>query len=322
MTLFAAYVLLATSQGSKTPPWVDQTLSGVKVSCQKIFKPGAQQVKDPAMSKVEFWQAQTQECVFVVGVSTIKNPEKTHTSALMSGTAAGFSEGEGTTITGMKDLVLQGWPGIAITVRQSYDVVGAGRIYRCGNQVVQVCGFYPSNFPRPAAIDKFLDSLRLPSDGDLKVAGPVLTRFPLGDSGLTALFPREPDHIEREVGKGTAKGPMHLYSSDYAIRSFQVAYRDIPFTKPPTSDELDTALVMIADEIVSGLQGKKTKSKDETVGEDPALSVDFNAEGGAVGKVLVYMHGNRMIALIVFSPRAYSDPATIDTFLHSVQIKP
>lgn len=322
MTLLSAYLILTAAQGSKAAVWTEQLFTGgVSVSAPKKMVSNPQKVDDPGMSKIEYWQCLTDNCVLLLCVSTLKNPSKSETSALFSASTAGFSSGKDVAITGMKDLLAQGWPGIAVTVRQPEGFIGVSRTFRMKEFLVQTCGFYAMDLKRPPEVDKFLDSLRFPTEGETKVAGPVLTRFPLGTSGLTALFPREPENHESQVGKGAAQGPMYVYSSDYGMRSFQVAYRDVPFAKPPSDEEMDIARVAIAEDIIASFRGKKTAQKDEKIGNDQGLSVAFAIGNEATGTVLVYMHGNRMVTLVEMGPRTYADPKTVDLFLHSVEWK-
>jgi len=322
MILFAAHLILIAAQGSNAPVWTEQTFTGgIKVSAPKRMTSNPQKVDDPGMSKVEYWQCVSENCVLLLSVSTLKNPAKSETSALFSASTAGFSAGKDVAITGMKDLLVQGWPGIAVTVRQPDGIIGVTRTFRSKEFLIQGCGFYAMDIKRPPEVDKFLDSFRFPTDGEAKAAGPAMTRFPLGTSGLTALFPREPENHESQVGKGASQGPMYVYSSDYGMRSFQVAYRDVPFPKPPTHEEMDVARVAIAEDIIASFRGKKVSQKDDKIGTDQGLLVDFAIGNEATGTVLVYMRGNRMVTLVIMGPRAYVDSKTVDLFIHSVEWK-
>ncbi len=322
MSLLAAFLTITFSQ-QKTPAWTEQVLrGGVKISSPKKLLKKDQKVDDPGLANTEYWAALLDDCVLVVGISDVKAPDKTSTSELFSGAVAGSAAAKDSAIIGEKDLLLQGWPGIAVTVRDADGSVSASRIYRVGNLFVQLAAFYDAGEKRPASADQFLASLKFASDGEQKTAGPVLTRFPLGDSGMSALFPRAPEKTQKDIGKGAAKGPMYVFSSDHAVRSLQVAYRDLPVTTQPTDEEADAARVAIAEEVVASFHGKKTSQKDETVGSDQGLRVNFDVMKVATGTILVYLHGTRVVTLVEIGPKAYVDDATVDTFMHSVQFDP
>lgn len=319
--LTASYLFLA-AQKDVAVNWKTQTFAeGVSLEVPIPLNKSPKAFKDPGMTTVELWAGLDGVTSYLVTVGHLRDPEKTKTPQLFSASAAGLISGGKGTLIGQRDLLLQGWPGLATTVRGDDGLSLAGRTFRTKDCFVQIGVTFLTAAGRPPAADRFLNSLKLPGEGDLKEPGPVLSRYPLGESGLSAIFPSPPELKETPMGKGAKTATLFAYSADYALRTFSVAYLDIPTTEKHTDDEADKARYDLTDEIVAGFGGKKGKQMDENIGEEQGLLTEFTVQNDEKGRVLVYLLGARVVIVLEIAPRGYEVPKSIEAFLHSVQVK-
>lgn len=322
MLLTASYLLLAAQSGSPAA-WKTQTFTeGVSVEAPVTLLKSTDKVVDPGMKSFEVWSGSKGLTTFIVSVTRLRDPENVPTGNLFLGCAQGVLPDDHTKVIGLKDLVHRGWPGMALTVRSEDGISLVTRTFRTPEFMIQVCASFFAHV-RPPEIDRFLNSFRLSSEGDLKEPGAVLTRYPLGDSGITALFPSVPIAHDRTIGKGAKTSTMHSFAAMYALRIFGVAYVDLPIeAKPTTDNELDKARYDITELILDDMKGKKGKQSDDKVGEDQGLLTEYTTGPDQKGRLLVFIRESRAVVLAEFAHRLYDAPKTIDAFLHSVEIKP
>ncbi len=320
--LTVSYLLLA-AQKDVAANWKTQTFSeGVSLEVPVTLKKSSKAIKDAGMTTLELWNAVEGVTSYLITVGRLRDPEKTKTPNLFSASAAGLISGARGTLVGQRDILLQGWPGLATTVRMDDGLTLVARTFRTKDCVVQLGVTFFTARGRPAKIDRFLNSLKLPGEGDLKEPGATLTRYPLGESGLSALFPGPPQLTETPMGKGAKTATLFAYSADYALRTFSVAYLDIPTTEESHSDdELDKARYDLTEEILAGLEGKKGKQTNEKIGEGQGLLTEFTVHNDEKGRILVYFLGARVVILFEMAPRGYEVPKSIEAFLHSVQAR-
>jgi len=320
--LAASYLLLAAQKGVAAK-WQTQTFSeGVSLEVPALLKRNLETVKDPDMTTIDLWVGVEGQSAYVVSIGHLREPEKAETSHLFSVNVGGMIRAEASKLVGQRDLVIQGWQGLATTFRTSDGITCAARTLRIKNCLIQIMGTFDAKTGRPPQVDRFLNSLKLPDQGDLKEPGAILTRYPLGESGLSALFPTAPQLKETLMGKGTKTVPMFAYSAEYALRTFTVAYLDFPIETKPTDEELDKARYDFTELILTGSKGKKGKQTDEMVGDAPGLLTEYAIGDIAKGRVLVYFQGTRVVFVCEVAPRGYDAPKTIETFFHSVQTAP
>jgi|GEM_PF-5970845 len=305
-----------------------QTLTpGLTVSCPATLKTTpVEKVDDPGMTNFRVWKGVSGFSSYVVSIDDIKEPDKMETSEVLSGAMGGMlasaeNNGREAKIVGVRDVLLQGWPGLAATVRTSDGLAFSGRYFRTKDHFIQIGCAYPWD-AKPAAVDPFLSSLKLDTTGTKQKPGPELNRFDMGDSGLTALFPRKPETHTGKVGKGDTQVPIYTFASDYGLRSFEVAYSDVS-PKASTDDASNkTYCKYITDDTLKSLDGTAGKQTDIQLNGSPALRTEFTIGDDGKGVMVASVKDRRAIMLVEFAPTTYDDPATAETFLNSLQPKP
>jgi len=311
---------LCAIQGQAPVDWTEQTLTGgITLSAPVKLALSSSKPQGPDLSRSDLWMGSKANCVFIVSIAEMKDPAKLSTPTALSGVATGIFQKPGMVILGDKDLVLQGWPGIAVTGVSSTGGAAATRIFRCGDLVVTVGVSFPVSGPRPPEVDRFLDSLHLPITGALTNTGTEMKRFPLGNSGISVLMPGEPTLHDVPISTAAGQQTLHGYLSQYGMRSYLVGYIDMP--KSPTDADLQQARDIVAGQFVKPLQGKITAPKDFVSGPDHGFSFEFTTEGRLKGKFLVYLHKSQIIYVLEMAPRAYDYAKQVDRFLLSVEFK-
>lgn len=322
--LFISFLLtFCAIQGLKNPVWNTQAFDeGLSVSTPVPLVDTKYTNSDPKFSSVKVYGGSTASYALGVSVGRMKDISASQTSVQFSSAAKYLSTTPGAVVVGVRDVLLQGYPGQAITVSQNGGATFVARNYRFGGMFASLFGFYRSPGSRPPEIDRFLDSLHFSTTGPLTMAGPELTRYPLGDSGLSALFPRQPDHKDALIGTGSEAGTIHAYTSDYGLRSFMAGYGELPSTpaKSSVTDVVSKAR-QVTDALLAIVHGKVEKQRTEQIGSDQGLYTQFVYHEQARGSVLVYVHSTRIIIVIEYAPKVYEDSKTVEAFLHSVEPK-
>jgi hypothetical protein len=314
--------LAVTARGMPQPgAFQVQTLApGIKVTAPVKLKVDPKPDVVPSMSSIANWMGDGPDANFVVEICTLKDPTKLDTSEVFSATLAQFSEPDGVKIVGVRDILLNGWPGYAASLSSPSGLTMACRVFRVNERLVLMSAAYAGD-QRPTSVDKFLNSLKIDDIGTQTVPGPDLKRFPLGKSGMTALFPRTPEVTESKIGAGASRGTMFVYASDYALRSFEVAYRDMP-DGTLSSDLLGETRKYVSTDTLRSLHGKQVDQKEAPIGDETGLWTDFTLPEGSKGIVLAYFHAKKMIMVVEFAPHGYDDPTTVNAFLRSIQFAP
>jgi hypothetical protein len=325
MLVLLPCLVLGTHLLQNAQAWsILKTTSGVSVSTPiKLTKQDLKET-DSQFGKEELWNGDADGFSLLLNIATVKTGDKSTLPEMFTDAITDLMDSDKDVIIGERDLLLQGWPGLAFTIRRSDGTTLVSRVFLVDNVVINVNGLYPTGAPRPAAIDRFLDSVRLPGTGTTKQAGPQLARFPFGDNGLSALFLCSPARQESESGKGAGAVKVISYVSTYALRTFSVSYQDLPVIQSATlvGKKLDWAESQYITGMLQGLGAKKVKEQHLAIGPDPALCADFTRNGNFAGKVLAYVHKDQVIILLAAGPAAYGDPKEVDLFLHSVESAP
>jgi len=136
-----------------------------------------------------------------------------------------------------------------------------------------------------------------------------MTRYPLGPSGLTALFPGVPELRDMTVGAGANAGTVHSYNAPYGLREYIAAYRDLASAAPKNM------LSGLTDEILGSLKATTLRQR----GDRGGVSTEFTMPGDKKGKMRVYSRGSRVLMLISFGPTPYKDAGTVEAFLKSIK---
>jgi hypothetical protein len=320
--LAASYLLLAAQKGVAAK-WQTQTFSeGVSLEVPIVLKKTSQALDDPRLKSFDLWVGIDGQTSYLISISRYREPQKIGTPSLFSASVAGLMDGVKGKMVGQRDLVLQGWPGLATTLRSADGLTMAVRTFRTQDLVIQFGGMFLTARGRPPKLDRFLNSLKLPEQGELKEPGAALTRYPLGESGLSALFPEAPQMEEIAMGNRTKTVPMFAYKAEYARRAFSVAYLDIPSDKEPSDAELDKGRYDFTELILSLFKAKKGKQADKTVGDIQGLFTEYTIADEAEGRIFICFLGTRVVVLSDMAPCGYDAPKTIETFFKSLQTAP
>lgn len=322
MLLLIPCFTIFAHMSQKAQIWMEQTLEpGLTVSAPLKLTKSPQKSDSTSLVKSTLWEAETKGYMLFVEAGVIKDPEKTSTSSLMSDTASNLVESESDLVLGSRDILLQGWPGLAVSVKQKDGSIVAMHFFRMGSTAVSLVAVFDAAKPRPAEVDRFLDSLHLPSNGTQNIAGPELSRFPLGDSGLSALFPSKPEADKEDVKDSGGSGTIYSFNSDFSLRNFTVGFQDISIASaiPLVGNKLTEAESKSTENLVGSLKGKKVLQRSELVGKYKALYTEYAFPNKAKVRVLIYLVESRFIFFLIADAMGYDDPKTADLFFHSVE---
>jgi hypothetical protein len=311
-------------QTKSLPIWTEQTFGiGYRVIAPVKLKMDKDTAKAKSHTTEGTWLGDSEACVYSVTYFEYPDAEKpAGLDNLRSFVDSMLGEGKGQVI-GARDILLQGWSGLAFTHKTDDGSTLASHVLSDGTRLVCVACGYDTSKPRPPEVDKFLDSLQMPKSGPALKIGIPLTRFPLDDSGISAIFPSAPEKSVSQVGVGSSRGPMPLYTSSFLFQVFRVACRDLPSSVAENldSDTKDKMFEKIRDDALKNFQIKKSTQKDFKVGKDIGIRVDFTTTDGFTCSLAIYVSGARFFMLFTLQPTFYSTPSTIDDFLHSIEIK-
>jgi len=168
-----------------------------------------------------------------------------------------------------------------------------------------------------------LHSVKFKQNGSLKEPGPPLTRYDLGDSGISALFPLKPEKYDAPLSHQPNAQIVHRFTASYAFRMFAVLCRD---STPQEVDSLsvDKRSQLYAASIEEIAQAFKTKTGNQQefkIGKDVGSRTELIVAGIAKGAVAVFLHGSHLVTIVEIGPEKYNSPGTVEEFLGSLQFK-
>jgi len=314
-----AFVLTAQATGQK---WLDQTfLNGVTFSTPVALKKYdlSKSKKAPGVETMEIWTGTDKGTTYFM--ETFKPPmgSKDNTATILSGFLSGLQESHKGDIDGEKNLLLQGWPGVAVTTVGPTGLTIATRCYFVNGWVLESSCAFATALPRPASCDQFLNSVHLPKDGTMKATGPVLYRYPLGDSGISVVLPSEPEESDFTAHAWGTSVKTRNYGSEYCYRIFVAGYFSLPAsTKDPSASDVSEFYKKIADEATGEMGATKVSDKEISVGDDKALLREVSMPHGMGGSMEFVYHKRQCVMMMIFGPKAYKDPDTVNGFLNSI----
>jgi len=306
--------------------WTEQTLSeGIKVSAPVTIKrldfSQAAPVKGPG--HIDMWRGLSDESTYQFSTFFPKSDYKGSDSDMLSQFVEGMFKSAPGHIEGVRNILVQGWRGVALTYVTDKGITAATHAILLPRKIVSLAASYVSGQKRPDGVDRFLDSLKFPTDGTEKTAEPPLSRFSVGESGLSALFPSVPVLSDTIVNGKNVNPTGHTYSAKYCLRTFSVTYSNLPANAPDISSaQANEVYSSLLDEMLGELKGKQTKQRDIGFGSDVGLYREFvSAENEVMGSIAVVLHRRQIVILLEAAPKGYPDPASIDAFYKSLEFK-
>jgi hypothetical protein len=327
MPLLAAALLLSfaggtpeiSSQRGKVATWKPSSIgSGIRVDFP--VPPERQTVEDEDLGiKVDAWQAVHQGKILFSAVhqvipSRLTGPPdewlaESQNSAL-----------EGDTLTAQKDILINGWPGLAFRARTAGGGIILGHAVVVKERLVILRVQGPSSSV-DAPANRFFTSLRLPSSlgrGSQVTAGPLWQRHSLSASRISAEFPTPPGDIL------TAEGIKRVATARYGNRVFNVFYDQHPAATPGESmspGQAIDALKRTNEEAVASFGGQKPQSRLIDTPDGKRWRTTFvNAEGTYFGQSDTFSLHGRTIRLMAVVPLCLAKSPELDRFFSSVKI--
>jgi len=324
MLLLNFCALLIAGQKKSAPIWTAQAFEGrATISAPvKLAKFDTASVRVGEGEEVDVWIAKSEANAYQVTMLKARDTSKWKSAVLLNGFASGLIK-EGSKLIGERDLLRQGWLGLAMTLQEQAGATIVQRAFFCGDVLIGAAFSYPTSQQRPPESDRFLDSLRIATNGLHKQAGVELTRFELGGSGISALFPRKPTKYEGALDQSANPQKFFRYSADFAFRSFLVFYRDTTAAGAATitGEQRKQIYAAATQEIVRAFEAKEGKKRECSVGKDAGIRTELSMGGDMKGTVVVFLHGIHLLSVVEFGPTAYDAPSTVESFLASVQFK-
>lgn len=317
MVLYGVSLILFAATQSRTD-WVEQSFDGgFKTSAPVVLQKAPQGIADPGVARADMWQASSGGIDYLVMTSDLKDPESITTAEAFTGIVTGLFKRPGVTIQGQRDLLLQGCPGLAMKGGRKGGKVASLHLFRSGDSIATFVAAYPAAESAPDVVVRFFASVKLPKKGTLTEPGPEMTRYPLGDSGISAMFPTKPE--AHDIPLATINGEpqtLHGYVANYAFRAYIVGY--IANAQKLDDAALKVAKGIMSDGFVKAHHGKLLGSKDLVVGSDKGFVCEFTDDHEQRSRIWVYLHGSKLVYVFLTTPAVFDNAKAGDSFLNSV----
>lgn len=187
-------------------------------------------VPKDAPKRMLLWRCHGPDADFVV-LNAVDPNLKDAKEGWVAGTVEGITKGSFADVTEQFESLTRGWPTVQITTKASAAHVLTARTIKFNARNIQLLATYPANKPRPKSVDLFLASLQIPDSvgtGPLTHPWPDFNEYKLGDSGISALFPKKPEMHVEEIGTGSQQGVMTAYYANYANQYYAAGYSVLP----------------------------------------------------------------------------------------------
>ncbi|HVT11593.1 MAG TPA: hypothetical protein VHE55_04955 [Fimbriimonadaceae bacterium] len=315
-------ILLATQ--AKSDPW------------KTAFLPGGYSIQAPgpvkSMDKLTEMPPGTRgwmvlaDAIYTVALDATVDLKEAPADQIL---AANVNEAVGKTgtLTGEKDLILNGWPGIEAEFVSDDAFHGRVRAYVVGSTVFMAGVQWEKDEPA-ANVTRFLGSMMTPDKagrGPLKHAGPDFAEYKLEGTALTVRLPGKPEKSEYQIGTPDHPNKGIRFEADYGNRIFSCIYSDIP----KDADEAGQVLADHEEEV-------RQQLNDEFMGAVPAakerhdatydfeghkvLSSTAKVKQGFRVRIDSLLVDRRIYALISVCPQALSESDEIKGFFKSIKL--
>jgi hypothetical protein len=179
-----------------------------------------------------------------------------------------------------------------------------------------------------AVAQQFLDSVSVSQpvpNGPFTDHWPISKPAALGQLGLEASFPGKPSSQEISFG---AKSKADLYSAEYGPEIFAVAVSpEVPETAILTNPtEIKSGRLAFLEGVMKPLQADAETVNgptEQTIDGVDVSELECGSSTGMVIRVRTFLHGKRLIALVVGFPKAMAKSNEVATFMTSFRdVKP
>lgn len=297
--------------------WKSQTFEGVTISAPVALAP-VKGAKSPGASAAKWsrWDGTSGGATYSVVVAQLG--PKGNVASVFADNFSNWAE-NGIEPYVEKDVVADGWPGTDTTCDLPKGRKFMSRCVVTEDRFVTLTCTYAGERPIPELARQFVASVHLPTKGMLKVAGAPLKRYPLGDSGLTALFPAPPEKDVSDDESMLAQG----FRCEYGSRTFFVmcAMPALPDSGAYSEEDIDSIRDLVATEFLKSLEAKSTSQRTEQDLCQKSVVIDFKTKDDDWGTIRVFYYKGRFVAIGQYAEPLYVAPKTVDTFLRSVQPK-
>jgi hypothetical protein len=279
-----------------------------------------------AAAGYQSWSAIEGEDPYVFSLTKVSGDAmKSPPDALLAQCVAGIIAGGKGQITGERDILLGGWPGVELQYRQENGAQGQLRAYVVKDEIVNLVVTHPLGSTEPPGVSKYFGSLKLPNDiekGPLSQPGPTLEKFDLESSGFSAKVPRGAKFAVTKIGEGVAAVNMHRFAIAYLNR----IYMGIVFDPPSgASKDLDADTTgkpaQAVNATIAGFLHQAiltNTSKDTPSGKD--WIADFDAGHGLIGHLETYIRNNHTYTLLAVVPGPMLQSDEVQGFFSSVTL--
>ncbi len=254
------------------------------------------------------WSALMDATSYVFSLNPIRTADQSAPpDALLAQCVSGILSSREAFITGERDLLLDGWPGVEIRYRIAPNTDGRLRAFVVKNQILNLVVTHPLGSVEPDGATKFFGSAALPSDvekGTLSQPGPTIEKFDLESSGFTARVPKGVRSATQKIGEGAAAVNMHRFATAFLNRVYMGVVIDPP---AGASIDLDGDVTgkpaQAVNASIASLFGQKitkTGAKETTLGKD--WTADFDLGHALTGHLETYIRNNHTYSLLAIVP--------------------
>lgn len=320
----ASLVLLyATALAAREPQGIKpyELTPGFRVSL-----PGKPVAAHDPTGSAKVWTVSTNlGLVYVVGMFPIENKAKTPSDQVLFNMAAGYLHGSKGTLTGIQDIVQDGWPGLEIRFKiPDQNAAGWLRNYLIGDTGYQVCvlsTFKGGDMPGARSV---FDSVKLPKPvGPLKQAGPTLAPYAFPKIPVSVLLPGTPKVDEQTIKDNPYGLVIHRAVANYAGRTYVYAYGELPAeaVEHLTAESMPAFLEKANLDVTQSFKAKNVKSHSYKVGENTFFSTEFASPDGAMfGRVDSIVFDGRLYSFLALVPLPMKASSEVSRFYGSIKL--
>lgn len=285
--------------------------------------------KEKFDASVKAFVSSSEAGLFIITDTSIKikdAPKLSNDQALAAyvvGALESFGDGH---ITKYSDVLLNGWPGVEITIEDAKDGTTIwSRCFAIGDDIVEIGAVYDTAEGAPTNTADVLASLK--QVGNAR-KGPLESSdfdfAPLNPDGLPVHldFPGEAK-AETTTDGDESKLVIHHYTACRDMRLFDFTYGELPegTLDDAPSDGPEKLRQMVMDALLHDLDAQADSSTTEQRDGNDWLTTRFKVKDYGFGRADVLYLNGRVYSIVAVGPEAWLDAPEFKRFFDSVEVK-
>jgi hypothetical protein len=143
--------------------------------------------------------------------------------------------------------------------------------------------------------------------------------YPAPEQGFSVSLPAPPTVKSRTINSQTGKMVIHMFTCQQGATSFTITCTEYVegVLRPELADQVFDA---VRDGMIKGINGKLVGEHRITLDRFPGKEVDCQGGNGTVGRMRIYMVGNRLYQVIGATQEGARGGTLVSRFMTSFQL--